>query len=416
MCSPSPTCNGGCFTPNRPAARIVADSTSRSAATYAAANNACRGLGAYLPTVTEFQDLVKSGWVADATPVNLWLSEQTDVATGTTAGWGYMIGKWSGVGDGTKWLVNVLSSNLSGGSSASYRCVWRESLEASFRSCGPTQVQTWDEATKAYKCVDIVAGNSNGNGNPSGNHTTDGWSGDWDNVARTAATYQAAADLCSQKGARLPTATELYRVSSAVISSDFRLFSAAETLWTMNPVPGAVATRVSLNTSTGAATATAETATLLFRCYWPPTPESDAFTGRSCHGDTRTLADPCFTTGHLRADRYDRAKLQHASAAWECEFLGGRLPTEEEYMQLIHAGLPNGTNAKVWAADRTYANNLTSGVNGEGYTTLFWTGAGTTSYSFPSTTAAANQVYTYGATVPSTLLGFRCVFSDVLKR
>ena len=46
----------------------------------------------------------------------------------------------------------------------------------------------------------------------------------------------------------------------------------------------------------------------------------------------------------MRIDRYDRPSVPHNAASYECLAVGGRLPDQGEFQELIHAGVSGSSN------------------------------------------------------------------------
>jgi hypothetical protein len=174
----------------------------------------------------------------------------------------------------------------------------------------------------------------------------DRWGTAWDAVERPATTMQAARTSCRALGGRLPTVTELYRVSAARTGAVGDAASTNE-LWSLTPLDqtgGAGATAEpplmghSVRLSDGVATQRAMSAPATFRCVCPPARPA-GFTGGSCFGPPGVECFP-FSGGKLNADRESRPALALPAAIFECAASGGELPGSERLVAAIAEGLP----------------------------------------------------------------------------
>ena len=390
----SPSCQtGSCFTLSKGArARLIADNVDRPAATYPAALETCRGLGAALPTTQEVTDLIHGGWANGSNNWN-WTSEPVYWYANA---YGYAILKWTGAGNAL-WDVRPGTMGvIPKTSSIPYRCVWRETFEdqgASMTTCGAGEDQLWSGA--AFSCKAAVDGDSAGKAI---SQFMDAWGNAWDGQDRGASNYATAKGICANLGARLPSASELWRVrvNNALVAP----LPNASTAWLWSHAPEyRVNYRSLLRASDGAYTAVPETSAVAFRCIWPSS-KGDVMGGRSCYGPAN---DPCYQSGRLRMDRYDRAALTAPAAAWECDQVGGRLPTESDLARLIHSGAPNGSNAWLWMNRPIYWYN-----GGYGYALGRWSGVGPATWGYDAGTQGTLS-YEYNPN------RFRCVFTDELR-
>jgi hypothetical protein len=216
----------------------------------------------------------------------------------------------------------------------------------------------------------------------------DPWGQAWDGLERATATYANAKSTCEAFGGRLPTATELYRVS-AVQSATVGQTIHVNYLWSM--VPGATAaTRVQTRLSDAATSSLAETSSRNYRCVCPA-PLPPTYTGLNCHGPA---GQGCYGVdgegNHYNIDVQDRPRLPKGSAIWECAFYKGRLAEVLRLSEAIQQGLGNGANTEIFVADD--ALNTQS-------TTVIWSGS--------SGTFALN------AGGYSSFLPFRCAGLDI---
>jgi len=403
----SPPCHeGDCFEVATPSgARLVADADDRPQAPWHEAVKDCRAGGGDLPTSREFDHLVSAGWANGSNSRYLWSSS---VAT-----WGWQVFRWPGVGTPNWNFHYEYGPNFYAGTLGApktphaYRCVWREAEAETFLSCPATEVQMRDPATGEYGCVAAVPGDAGGQQNPSNFPPfVDAWGNAFDLFERSVASYQVASDTCESLGGRLPVATELYRLRHQQGVVDTELGQSGSStqayLWTLNP-EYRENYQIQLRLSDGQAQAALTTgaATAPYRCVWPATRPA-AFGGHACYGEP---TEPCFETGRLRMDRYPRARVPQASAAWECRFFGGELPSMRHVAELQQAGLPNTLHQQYeWARDWAY-----------------WSNGVTYNFAWARGTNASQGDWQYDTAfgevqwfVLSTYQQFRCMFTDVI--
>lgn len=399
-----------CFTPSDPTgsraaadAPLAADAQDRPSATFQDASRTCDLLGGDLPDLAEFTSLVRAGW-AGGSNKPLWTT-QPGLADSTV---GYLTAKWTDAGLPTfipdKNSVAVLAPGT--GVTAPFRCVYRRYLPIKSdtngsRSCGPTQFTKLEGAE--LTCVTPVEACTTAapcEANPGGKTAVDGWGYAWDSVPRAAATQEDAARACAAVGARLPNATELWRVRvGQTLSPSIGDAASTAPLWTA--VPGVSAgSFVTVTLATGAVSAATGASTLGYRCVWPPT--SGRFGASACHGDP---AKPCFAIAGLTMDDQDRATLPQASAAWECHSIGGQLPSQDQLLTAIQGGALNGSNAYLWLSNPAYFAP-TGGTAGYGYFVARWAGTGDKAWAF---TAGKGSYSEESSSRP-----FRCVSVDQL--
>lgn len=177
----------------------------------------------------------------------------------------------------------------------------------------------------------------------------DPWGWAWDGRERAAASLPEAQAACSQFRARLPTASELYRVSAVQSATVGQTFN-TNPLWSLAPVSPGVHLRVRLSDAAVAADAP-DTAKANYRCVCPP-PLPKVFAGGDCFGAPNTNAcAPLGGEGGLRAiDAKDRAPIPKGSAVWECAFFGGHLATPVQLAEAVGQGLA-GSGALLHSAD-----------------------------------------------------------------
>ena len=193
----------------------------------------------------------------------------------------------------------------------------------------------------------------------------DPWGYSWDGLERAPSTYDVAESTCSGLGARLPTATELYRVSatqSATVGQSIH----TNNLWSLVPYDASQQVRVRL--SDGATGGSALTGSLNYRCVCPPPPRND-FSGHYCNG---TPGQGCVALGgdgnKYNIDAQDRAPLHKAGAIWECTFYRAHLPSFGRLAEAVMQGVPNGSGSWLNTGDDARYDRTTL---------IRWTGTGT---------------------------------------
>jgi hypothetical protein len=186
----------------------------------------------------------------------------------------------------------------------------------------------------------------------------DPWGAQWDGVERAAATLADAEAACAAFGARLPTPTELYRVS-ATQSGAIGTATTTAPLWSAAPAERTLQTALRL--SDGVASVPAITTLQAYRCVCAP-PQPAFFGGTRCSGPA---GNECVSVGRENIDRSDRPAIRRSSAIWECAHERGHLADFPAIAQAIHAGAP-GSGAYIATAD--HADYRQS-------TTMRWTAA-----------------------------------------
>ena len=178
---------------------------------------------------------------------------------------------------------------------------------------------------------------------------TDPWGEAWDGLERAAADYTTAETTCQGIGGRLPTATELYRVSATQSATVGQTIN-TNWLWSMVPVNATSRARVRLSDANVANQSTSSA--LNYRCVCPP-PLPKAFVGNNCYGPPGQACFGLDSEGkRYNVDTADRAPLPVASAIWECTFNRGHLPTFVTLMEAVQQGLDGGsTNSWLHTAD-----------------------------------------------------------------
>jgi hypothetical protein len=173
----------------------------------------------------------------------------------------------------------------------------------------------------------------------------DPWGASWDGLERTAATLDEADLDCAAFGGRLPTATEMYRVSASRSGAVGQSFH-TNFLWSRTPNDRLtqVTTRLS-DGGTSAATAAAPSA-IPYRCVCPAAVPRH-FAGARCNGPA---GSECFKHGAYHIDTEDRPPLRKSAAIQECANEYAHLIDVPLLGAAIGAGLP-GSNAFIGTAD-----------------------------------------------------------------
>jgi hypothetical protein len=223
---------------------------------------------------------------------------------------------------------------------------------------------------------------------------TDPWGWSWDGLERAVSTFSDAQTACSGFRARLPTASELYRVSatqSATVGQTLH----KNPLWSLDPAGADGHLRVTLADAKIASEV--DTTKLNYRCVCPP-PLPKIYTGNNCWGAPRT--PPCDTLEgegkRHNIDTADRAPLEKGQALWECSFYGGHLATALQLAEGVQKNIGPGSGNWLHSADeiRFDQSAVLNWTNGEGFL-------------FESVAADGHNGVTFGAT--SDVRPFRCV-------
>ena len=212
---------------------------------------------------------------------------------------------------------------------------------------GEFEALQWDGA--AWKCATILATGPSG-GLAKGFEARDSWGYVWDGLERQAATWAVADAACKAKGGRLPTITELFRVSGGGLSEVGNTYETnylwARTPW--SPTQHAIVRLTDGNTSYDTTTNVRA-----YRCVWPSN-TLGYFAGNHCYGPPGA---ECWTTNdagkRYNMDKFDRPPVSYVAATDECNFYHAHLPQTREYDENISfgTGLPNGSNQWLWSSD-----------------------------------------------------------------
>ena len=187
---------------------------------------------------------------------------------------------------------------------------------------------------------------------------TDPWNVKWDGLERAAMPLDQAEVTCKAFGARLPTATELYRVAasqSGAVGMSFK----TNYLWTQ--LPDDDLEQAVIRLSDGATQSSPATNSQAFRCVCGAAlPKT--FTQGHCNGDPGSA---CFEVNGYNIDTKDRAALRKSAAVQECATEHAHVVDSTMLAEAIRAGLP-GTNTFVMTADEAvyYASTQLRWVTG----------------------------------------------------
>lgn len=181
----------------------------------------------------------------------------------------------------------------------------------------------------------------------------DSWGAVWDGIERPYASFQAARAACVAIGGRLPSVSELYRVSARK-SGEVGDASMLHGLWSLTPFDGSNAYAVALANATssggGVFPVLFDDPHVAYRCVCPP-PRPAAFTEGACFGPAGAGCVPLGGNARFNFDREDRPYLGKAGAAFECALAGGELASVERLGAAVAQGLPNGTDELLHTAD-----------------------------------------------------------------
>lgn len=214
----------------------------------------------------------------------------------------------------------------------------------------------------------------------------DAWGNSWDGLERVSANYATAKQTCERFGARLPTASELFRVNAT--QQGGLGSSSANYLWALTPDSPTAQFTLRLSDGSTASRANDTATKSNYRCICAAA--TPAFTGNACLGPSGSA---CFALngqgGRYNIDARDRPRLSKSGATWECAFYRAHLADYVEYVDGILNGLPNGSGTWLHTGDdaRTAAG-----------TVLRWTGTNRTWLADGNTSAVSM----------ATLLPFRC--------
>jgi hypothetical protein len=160
----------------------------------------------------------------------------------------------------------------------------------------------------------------------------DAWGFAWDGADRPVSNFPAARGACDAIGGRLPTATEIGRVSAAR-TKQVGQTTDGTLLWTIVPASPQEQFLARLS-GVGEAERSNTTSDRASRCVCPP-PKTAGYGGHDCNGAQGASCATFTREGKTFAiDTFDRAKLPVGGAEWECQFAGGSLPAPTVYADL----------------------------------------------------------------------------------
>jgi hypothetical protein len=332
------------------------DAIARPAATWSDAKAACEALGGRLPTATELH--------------------RNNAASGTGA---------LAFGDATPWLWTRLSAfgsqkalvRLSDGATTraapaslyGFRCIWPPAPSAP----GFGEAQCAGRPGEA-RCVDAGPYHLDARDRPALDHLAA-----TNECAFLGASLAGTAEMGALLRTGLPNGGAGWRWTADPVGTAYGLVA-----WSSSPSPW-------LFEGIGGTWSAAD-ASYAFRCIGLADPAIATPPAPNCFG-------ACFSTSAHRAplvaDGADRAPANFENALAACRGAGGALPTYAELTDLVHAGLPGGTNAPIWTVD----------VAPQAAAILApkWAGAGTDAWD-----ASPSALVTW--TAPATELNYRCVF------
>ncbi len=178
----------------------------------------------------------------------------------------------------------------------------------------------------------------------------DSWGYQWDDLERYATTWANAAAACKARGGRLPTITELFRVSAAGLGEIGTPYDSGY-LWAMTQWQAG--TNAIVRLTDGSITGEAPTNPRPYRCVFPNN-QAAYFTGNHCYGPP---GQECFAASdpgqRYVVDRQERPPVTYVAALDECNFYHASVMSELDYAELVaHApGLGLGSNNWVWTSD-----------------------------------------------------------------
>jgi hypothetical protein len=182
----------------------------------------------------------------------------------------------------------------------------------------------------------------------------DPWGYHWDGLERAASTFSEAQATCTGFNGRLPTASELHRVSatqSATVGQTIH----TNYLWSL--VPHSADSHIQVRLSDAQTGSQADSSALNYRCVCPP-PLPKAFVGSNCFMKTAGQNPACYALGgdgnKYNFDLHDRAVLSKGAAIWECAFHRAHLPTPLQYAEAILQGIGAGSDQWLHTADEVH--------------------------------------------------------------
>jgi len=179
---------------------------------------------------------------------------------------------------------------------------------------------------------------------------SDSWGFIWDDQEHYATSWANANAACKGRGGRLPTVTELFRVSAAVTGEVGTPYN-SNYLWAgIKWHPGQYTIVRLTDGSIGGDVANSARP---YRCVFPNT-SIFYFAGNNCYGapgfECYAAADP---KQRYNIDARDRPPVTWVAASDECAFYHAFVATAGDFARLVarEPGLPNGSNQWLWTAD-----------------------------------------------------------------
>lgn len=178
----------------------------------------------------------------------------------------------------------------------------------------------------------------------------DDWGDAWDGAERSPKNWADADAQCQALGGRLPTMTELWRVSAAQTGTVGNTYTTSY-LWSRTWWDKSLDFKGVLRLTDGAIISSGTTNLNGYRCIWPSS-SGNSFAGKNCYGPP---GNECWNTvgdrGAMNMDRYERPAVSYVAAHDECNFYNAHLAHLQDFAENVRAGLPNGSNEWLWAAD-----------------------------------------------------------------
>ena len=255
---------------------------------------------------------------------------------------------------------------------------------------GEYEALQWDGT--GYKCKQILASGASA-GLAKGFEQKDSWGYTWDGLERQSATWEVADAACKAKGARLPTLTELYRVSGGGLSE---VGNSYETNYLWSRTEWAPGQHGRARLTDGATAGQNDTTASAYRCVWSNN-ALGYFAGNHCYGPPGA---ECWTANaegkRMNMDMFERPVATYVAATDECNFYHAHVPTTLDFAENVTfgTGLPNGSNNWHWTSDASRYDHV--GL-------VRWTGAQPSSF---DGTYSTWQSY---ASKASNTYRFRCI-------
>ncbi len=251
----------------------------------------------------------------------------------------------------------------------------------------------WDGTD--WKCVNVLGSGLSG-GKAKAFEAKDSWGFVWDGLERQSGTWQEATAACATLGGRLPTISELWRVSGGQRSE---IGNSYETNYLWSRTQWDKGSHARLRLTDGSIDGQGDTNKNSYRCVWSNN-QLTYFAGNHCYGNPGTECQKSKVEGaRFNFDTLDRPPVPYLSAVDDCSFYGAHVIRQREYAENIPVtgGLPNGSYNWLWTSENNlyYCNQ-----------TVRWTGvdpAYTDSVVSPQSTT-----YNDTRTSQGTRLRFRC--------